>query len=91
MTSAEARFSNEFSDMDNIAKENFVVLQLATKTLQHTYGIIATSATAINVLAGEEVSVQSRSTVTRHEWTMNDERRLLKLKDAQKLSWRQIH
>ncbi|KAJ5642495.1 hypothetical protein N7490_006495 [Penicillium lividum] len=88
VTSAEARFSNEYPDMDDLAKENFAVLQLATKTLQHAYGIIATSATAIDVPAREEVTVQSR---TRHEWTMNDERRLLKLRDAQKLSWRQIH
>ncbi|KAJ5657429.1 uncharacterized protein N7484_001078, partial [Penicillium longicatenatum] len=81
MTSAKAQFSNDFPDMDDISKENFA----------HAYGIITTSATAIDIPAREEVTVQSRSTVTRHKWTMNDERRLLKLRDAQKLSWRQIH
>ncbi|KAJ5982116.1 hypothetical protein N7451_012216 [Penicillium sp. IBT 35674x] len=91
VTSAEARFSNDFPNMNEIAKENLAVLQVATKTLQHAYGIIATSTTAIDVQVREEVTVQPRSTVTRHKWTMHDERRLLKLRDAQKLSWRQIH
>ena len=45
--------------------QNLAVLQFATKTLQHTYGIIATSTTSIDTVVREATTVQPRQTGTR--------------------------
>jgi hypothetical protein len=46
LATTKAKFSNNLADAD-ILKENLAVLQVTTKTLQHAYGIIITSATVI--------------------------------------------
>src|SRR5699024_10122211 len=46
VASAEAKFSGDLAGADFL-KENLAMLQLATKTLQHAYGIITTSTTAM--------------------------------------------
>lgn len=61
---AEGMFSDNLADTDDMVKENLAVLQLATKRLQHIYGIIATSNMIPDATAREVTSVQSRSTVT---------------------------
>jgi hypothetical protein len=87
---AEGKFSDDLADTDDFVKENLAVLQLATKTLQHAYGIIATSIMATDATAREVTPVQSQSTVTYTKWTDEDESRLFKLRDVQKLSWGHI-
>ncbi|KAJ6114765.1 hypothetical protein N7486_000543 [Penicillium sp. IBT 16267x] len=89
LATAEAKFSDDLADAD-ILKENLAVLQLATKTLQHAYGIIATSAIAIEDPFRQATTVQARQTITRRKWAVEDDRRLLKLKDSQKLPWIRI-
>ncbi|KAJ6056946.1 hypothetical protein N7460_000220 [Penicillium canescens] len=89
LVTAEAKFSDDIAGAD-ILKENLSVLQLATKTLQHAYGIIATSTTAMENVAREATTVQQRSTFTRSKWTVEDDHRLLRLRDSQNLSWSRI-
>jgi hypothetical protein len=89
LTTAEARFSGEFADADSF-KENLAVVQLATKTLQHAYGIIATSTTAIHDPAHQHTAAPARQTITRRKWSIEDERRLVEMRDCQRLSWSSI-
>ena len=89
LNTAEAKFSDDLADAD-ILKENLAVVQLATKTLQHAYGIIATSSIAIENPVRQATTVQARQTITRKKWTVEDDRRLLRLRDCQKLPWSRI-
>lgn len=89
VVTAEAKFSDDLAGAE-ILKENLAVLQLATKTLQHAYGIIATSTTAMENSVREDTTVKPRPGFTRRKWTPEDGRRLLRLKDSQKLSWSSI-
>jgi hypothetical protein len=89
LATAEAKFSDDLADAD-ILKENLAVLQVATKTLQHAYGIIATSATVIGDPVQQATTVQARHTITRRKWSVEDDSRLLKLRDSQKLPWSRI-
>lgn len=86
LTTAEAKFSNGFSDSDSL-KEDLAVVQLATRTLQHAYGIIATSTTTIDDAVPQPTIIKARQTITRKEWSPEDEQRLVELRDSQKLSW----
>ncbi|KAF2999098.1 hypothetical protein E8E15_000321 [Penicillium rubens] len=89
LATAEAKFSDDLADAD-ILKENIAVLQVATKTLQYAYGIIATSATVIGDPVRQATTVQARHTITRRKWSVEDDSRLLKLRDSQKLPWNRI-
>ncbi|OQD80567.1 hypothetical protein PENANT_c034G08455 [Penicillium antarcticum] len=89
LATAEAKFSDNLADAD-ILKENLSVLQLATKTLQHAYGIIATSTTALEHPVRQATTVQARQTITRRKWSVEDDNRLVKLRDSQKLPWSRI-
>lgn len=85
LTTTEARFSDEFADADSF-KENLAVVQLATKTLQHAYGIIATSTVVIDDPAHQHTTATARQTITRRKWSVEDERRLVEMRDCQNLS-----
>ena len=87
---AEGKFSDDLADTDDFVKENLAVLQLAIKTLQHAYGIIAISTTITDATAPKVTPVQSQSTVTHSKWTDEDESRLFNLRDVQKLPWSRI-
>ncbi|KAJ6137352.1 hypothetical protein N7471_003838 [Penicillium samsonianum] len=89
LSTAEAKFSDDLADA-NIIKENLAVVQLATKTLQHAYGIIATSTIALENPVWQATTVQARQTITRRKWTVEEDRRLLRLRDSQKLPWSRI-
>lgn len=90
LSTAEAKFSDDLADAD-ILKENLAVVQLATKTLQHAYGIIATSTLSIANPIRQATTVQARQTTTREKWTPEDDHRLLDLRDSQKWPWDRIH
>jgi len=89
LSTTEAKFSDDLADA-NILNENLAVVQLATKTLQHVYSIITTSSIAIENRVRQATTVQVRQTITRKKWTVEDDRRLLKLRDSQKLLWSRI-
>ena len=89
LSTVEAKFSDDLADAD-IFKENLAVVQLATKTLQHAYGIIATSSISIQNPIRQATTVQSQQTITRKKWTVEEDRRLVRHRDSQKLSWSRI-
>ncbi|KAJ5215489.1 uncharacterized protein N7498_001896 [Penicillium cinerascens] len=90
LSTVEAKFSDDLADAD-ILKGNLAVIQLATETLQHAYGIIATSTLSIANPIRQATTVQARQITTREKWTPEDDRRLLDLKDSQKWPWGRIH
>lgn len=66
LTTAEAKFSDDFADADSL-KENLAIVQLAIKTLQHVYSIIATSTTARDDPVQQPTTVRARQTITRRK------------------------
>lgn len=90
LSTVEAKFSDDLAGAE-ILKENLAVIQLATKTLQHAYGIIATSTLSIANPIRQATTVQARQTTTREKWTPEDDRHLLDLRDSQKWPWDRIH
>ncbi|KAI2791658.1 hypothetical protein POX_c04524 [Penicillium oxalicum] len=90
VASADVTFSDGPADAGGLVKENLAVLQLATKTLQHAYGIIATGTTAIDTSPQEGMVMRSRPSVKRTKWTIEDDRRLFRLRD-EKVPWSRIH
>ena len=90
LSTVEAKLSDDLADAD-LLKENLAIIQLATKTLQHAYGIIATSTLSIANPIRQATTVQARQTTTREKWTPEDDRRLLDLRDSQRWPWDRIH
>ncbi|KAJ5406078.1 hypothetical protein N7465_007362 [Penicillium sp. CMV-2018d] len=90
LSTVEAKFSDDLADAD-ILKENLAVIQLATKTLQHAYGIITTSTLSIANPIRQATTVQASGTTTREKWTPEDDCRLLDLRGSQSWPWDRIH
>ncbi|KAE8383904.1 hypothetical protein BDV26DRAFT_3321 [Aspergillus bertholletiae] len=75
---------------DDPVRHDLAVLQQAMSKLQHAYGVIATRTTATDLLKLKPSTVRPRQESKRGKWAVEDDKRLLELRDYQGLPWGHI-